>query len=54
MALTRLDFDSIGELDEGAARAVINNAFNTEINDLDDRGDDGKPREVRTRLDEFA
>lgn len=38
--------DTMGDLDGGLARAVINKALSTAIADLDDRGDDGKPRTV--------
>lgn len=48
--LTELKLDAIGDLDEGAARLIINAALATAIHDLDDRGADGKPREVTISL----
>lgn len=38
--------DTLGELDYGASRAIIDAAIRDAINDLQDRGEDGKPRKV--------
>lgn len=50
MAELKLDLDSIGELDAGMAKMAINHAIRTAIHDLDERGRDGKPREVVIKL----
>lgn len=42
--------DSLGELDNGAARLVIDAAIRAAVGDLDDRGEDGKPRTVTIKL----
>jgi len=39
-----LCLDNIGELDSGSARLVIDAAIWAAVADLDDRGEDGKPR----------
>lgn len=41
-----LSLATLGELDNGAARAIIDSAINRAIDDIDDRGDDEKPRKV--------
>lgn len=46
MAKLALALETLGELDAGRARAVINSAINAAIADLDDRGDDCKERIV--------
>ena len=51
MALTGLTADSIGDLDAGVARAIIDAEILRAVADLDDRGDeDGKPRKVKIEL----
>lgn len=45
-----LCLDSLGELDHGTARVVIDAALRKAVEDLDDRGDDGKPREVNIKV----
>lgn len=43
--------DTLGDLDGGAARLIIDAAIREAINDLDDRaGQDGKPRKVQVTL----
>jgi hypothetical protein len=42
----RLSVDTLGDLDNGASRLVIDNTINLAVADLDDRGTDGKPRKV--------
>lgn len=43
--------DTLGELDGGAARAVIDAAIREAVTDLEDRGaDDEKPRKVKIML----
>lgn len=46
----KLSVDTLGDLDGGAARLVIDAAIRTVIADLDDRGHDEKPREVIIKL----
>lgn len=49
--LKALDCDSIGSLDSGMARLVINSAIREAIQDLEDRGaQDGKPRKVNISI----
>src|SRR6185369_11518126 len=43
--------DTIGNLDHGTARVAIDLAIRTVIADLDDRGEDGKPRKVNITLE---
>ena len=50
MAMKELTLDAIGDLDEGAARLIVNAALAAAIHDLDDRGSDGKAREVTVTL----
>lgn len=45
-----LCLDNLGELDEGAARAIIDAAIRQAVADMDDRGEDGKPRQVNIAL----
>lgn len=47
---TPLTLASLGELDCGTARAVIDKAIADAMADLDDRGEDGKPRQVNIML----
>lgn len=42
--------DTLGQLDQGAAALVIDAAIREAIKDLDDRGEDGKPRQVNIVL----
>jgi len=46
MAQTELHADSIGDLDEGRARGIINAAIRSAASDLEDRGQDGEARKV--------
>lgn len=41
-----LDSASLGSLDEGAAKLIMDQAILEAVRDLDDRGEDGKPRVV--------
>lgn len=41
-----INLQNLKELDNGAAGAVIDDAIRKAVADLDDRGDDGKPRQV--------
>ena len=50
MAKAILDLDTIGDLDNGAARLVVNEAIATAVADFDDRGGDKKPRKVTITL----
>lgn len=50
MAQLKLNLDTIGELDGGAARMMIDAALRSAIADLDDRGKDLKPREVNIKI----
>jgi hypothetical protein len=43
---TKLTLDTIGLLDNGSAKLVIDHNIQMAVNDVDDRGDDGKPRKV--------
>lgn len=45
-----LCLDTLGDLDGGAARAIIDAAIRDAVRDLDDRGEDEKPRFVEVRL----
>lgn len=42
--------DNLGDLDSGHARAVVDAAIRLAAADLDDRGEDGKPRQVNIIL----
>jgi hypothetical protein len=44
--LSLLSCDTLGDLDNGFARIVIDEALKRAANDLDQRGDDEKPRKV--------
>jgi hypothetical protein len=46
MALVQLECAKIGSLNKGAAEHIVNAAIKEAITDLDDRGADGKPRQV--------
>lgn len=46
MAQVPLTIDSLGDLDAGMARAVINRSINDALRDAEDRGHDGKQRKV--------
>lgn len=41
-----LCLDNLGDLDNGTARLAIDHTIAKAIADIDDRGDDGKPRRV--------
>lgn len=45
-----INLDSLGQLDGGAARAIIDAAIRDAVRDIDDRGGDGKPRKVEIIL----
>lgn len=45
-----LDCKSIGELDDGRAELIINSAIIRALDDLDNRGKDGKPRTITITL----
>lgn len=45
-----LCLDNIGELDHGAARLIIDAAIRDALRDLDDRGKDGKPRDINIKI----
>lgn len=48
--LASLNSQTIGELDNGLAGAAIDEAINQAMRDVEDRGDDGKPRKVLIEL----
>lgn len=51
MSLTGLSCDTIGDLDGGTARAIIDAEISRAVGDLDDRGgEDGKTRKVKIEL----
>lgn len=50
MARTELTCDTLGDLDEGRARAIINAALVPLMEDLDDRGKDEKTRTLDIKL----
>jgi hypothetical protein len=50
MAELRMTLETISQLDGGAAGAIINAAIADAVRDIDDRGEDGKPRIVEIRL----
>jgi hypothetical protein len=50
VAKVSLTLDSLGEIDAGAARAIIDREIAVAVNDLDDRGEDGQPRKVAIQL----
>lgn len=50
MAQVTLSLSSLGELHDGAAEAIIDKAIAAAVADLDDRGDDEKPRIVEIKL----
>lgn len=51
MAQKSITLDTLGDLDDGSARLIVNAAIREAIHDLDDRGDDGKPRKVLVELE---
>lgn len=52
MPLQNVSCDTIGDLDYGAGRAIIDAAIRTALNDLEDVGpQDGKPRKVAITLE---
>lgn len=51
MAQRTLTIDTLGDLDNEAARAIVNRAIALAVSDLDDRGSDGKPRKVVITLE---
>ncbi len=44
--LANLTYGTLGDLDGGRAEAIIDAAIKTAVADIDDRGEDGKPRTV--------
>lgn len=50
MAKLTLTLETLGELDGGRARAIINSAISRAVADLDDRGMDLKPRKATIEL----
>jgi hypothetical protein len=50
MAMKKLDLDTLGLLDDGRAKAIIERAFAEAIADLEDRGMDGHKREVQIKI----
>lgn len=50
MAQKQLCLDNLGELDDGRAALIIDAAIREALADLDDRGDDEKPRKVKIEL----
>lgn len=46
-----LSLDSLGELDNGNSRAIIDATIRRAVEDLDDRGDDGKARTVEIKIE---
>lgn len=52
MAAVQLTTDTLGDLDNGAARLIIDRDLRTAIQDLDDRGqEDGKVRSVTVKVE---
>lgn len=47
---SELTLDTLGDLDGGSAREIVNAALRSALTDLEDRGDDGKPRKVTITL----
>lgn len=50
MAQTELTCDTLGDLDGGRARGIINAALSRIMDDLEDRGDDEKKRTIDVKL----
>ena len=50
MAKLKLNLATLGDLDAGRARAIIDAEIAAAIADLDDRGDDGEVRKVKIEL----
>lgn len=48
--LTDLRVDTIGNLDEGRAEAMVNAALRVAAADMEDRGHDGLPRKVKIEV----
>jgi hypothetical protein len=46
MSLEQLTLDTLGDLDGGMVRAVINRSIRQALMDTEDRGEDEKPRKV--------
>ncbi len=46
-----LSLATIGDLDNGTARAIIDKAIAEAVADIDDRGDDGKPRKIKIEIE---
>lgn len=51
MAKVSLSLATLGDLSDGRARLVIDHAISRAMKDLEDRGDDGKPRKVVVTLE---
>lgn len=50
MARLDLSMETLGEVDRGAAQAIVDAEISKAIEDIDDRGSDEKPREVNIKL----
>lgn len=46
MASVSLTLENLGDLADGVARAIIDRELAAAVADIDDRGEDGKPRKV--------
>ena len=45
-----LTCETLGALDSGAAKAIIDAAIREAVSDMDDRGDDKKPRSIEIKI----
>lgn len=50
MAMKKLDLDTLGLLDDGRAKVIIERAMAEAVADLEDRGADGRPREITIKI----
>lgn len=50
MSTALLTVDNLGDLDNGSARLAIDDAIARAAKDIDDRGQDGKEREVNIKI----
>ena|ERR1700676_5117515 len=50
MAMQPLTLDSLGLLDDGRAKIICERAMAEAVSDLEDRGQDGKPRVVNLKI----
>ncbi len=51
MPKIQLTSDTIGDLDGGLARHIIDHALQAAVSDVEDRGDDGKARKVVVEIE---